>query len=463
MPRPVVIRLRDLRAASRATRTAARSRAAPCSPATAGPASTAARARTSPSTTSSRAPRAAPRPGRTSSPRARRATGARATTCPPRPTCTRAGSRARRSPHVFIHVASPTIPAAWRQWLPARAPGRRGLSGLARPSRRLAAPAAGRGRRARRRDAVREPVAGQPSARPRRRARARAAPLVAPGLGGPRPDLDRRPRGARARAAGRHGGAGARAARPIPTRRARRRRALITRVPGAAFHGRPPVGPLSAPWRTIHAVDPPASRATGATTSPSASPCRPGRERPRVGSARSRGLPAADPLERHPPRLRPATRCGGRGAHGVVDWTTLARRRVTLGTCAGTWPRPAARADAAPGRARPDYDASPRDVTPELDASTQQSCAPGARGAASTSASGPDDEGRDSGPPSHEPDWIKDRHAEHCAGGPIPACRSGGGPVWIPLVRLQPSDLAAGHLQGPARTRLPIRTTSFLW
>jgi 5-methylcytosine-specific restriction endonuclease McrA len=23
------------------------------------------------------------------------------------------------SPHVFIHVASPTIPAAWRQWLPA--------------------------------------------------------------------------------------------------------------------------------------------------------------------------------------------------------------------------------------------------------------------------------------------------------------------------------------------------------
>lgn len=22
------------------------------------------------------------------------------------------------SPHVFIHVASPTIPAAWRQWLP---------------------------------------------------------------------------------------------------------------------------------------------------------------------------------------------------------------------------------------------------------------------------------------------------------------------------------------------------------
>ena len=25
------------------------------------------------------------------------------------------------SPHVFIHVASPTIPAAWRQWLPAAA------------------------------------------------------------------------------------------------------------------------------------------------------------------------------------------------------------------------------------------------------------------------------------------------------------------------------------------------------
>jgi hypothetical protein len=22
------------------------------------------------------------------------------------------------SPHVFIHVASPRIPAAWRQWLP---------------------------------------------------------------------------------------------------------------------------------------------------------------------------------------------------------------------------------------------------------------------------------------------------------------------------------------------------------
>jgi 5-methylcytosine-specific restriction endonuclease McrA len=35
----------------------------------------------------------------------------------------RAGMHPRRkpsapSPHVFIHVASPTIPAAWRQWLP---------------------------------------------------------------------------------------------------------------------------------------------------------------------------------------------------------------------------------------------------------------------------------------------------------------------------------------------------------
>jgi hypothetical protein len=48
-----------------------------------------------------------------------RATGARATTCP-----SRANMHPRRqptapSPHVFIHVASPTIPAAWRQWLPA--------------------------------------------------------------------------------------------------------------------------------------------------------------------------------------------------------------------------------------------------------------------------------------------------------------------------------------------------------
>ena len=30
----------------------------------------------------------------------------------------RAARRARRSPQVFIHVASPTIPAAWKQWLP---------------------------------------------------------------------------------------------------------------------------------------------------------------------------------------------------------------------------------------------------------------------------------------------------------------------------------------------------------
>ena len=35
----------------------------------------------------------------------------------------RAGMHLRRkpaapSPHIFIHVASPTIPAAWRQWLP---------------------------------------------------------------------------------------------------------------------------------------------------------------------------------------------------------------------------------------------------------------------------------------------------------------------------------------------------------
>ena len=39
----------------------------------------------------------------------------------------RAGMRPRRvpkapSPHVFIRVASPTIPAAWRQWLPDAAP-----------------------------------------------------------------------------------------------------------------------------------------------------------------------------------------------------------------------------------------------------------------------------------------------------------------------------------------------------
>ena len=27
------------------------------------------------------------------------------------------------SPHVFIHVASPTIPTAWRAWLPVAAAG----------------------------------------------------------------------------------------------------------------------------------------------------------------------------------------------------------------------------------------------------------------------------------------------------------------------------------------------------
>ena len=48
------------------------------------------------------------------------------------------------------------------------------------------------------------------------------------------------------------------------------------------------------------------------------------------------------------------------------------------------------------------------------------------------------------------------------AGGPAPAAVTGGGPVGF-AKRIQPSDLAAGHLQGPARTVTHVRTTSFLW
>ena len=55
---------------------------------------------------------------RTSSLRARRATAARATRSRVRSGC---GSQATTDPepHVFIHVASPTIPAAWRAYLAA--------------------------------------------------------------------------------------------------------------------------------------------------------------------------------------------------------------------------------------------------------------------------------------------------------------------------------------------------------
>ena len=66
-----------------------------------------------------RAPRAARRAGRTSSPPARRATAARATRCPARSACTSRREPRTPSPHVFIQVASPTIPAAWRTYLAA--------------------------------------------------------------------------------------------------------------------------------------------------------------------------------------------------------------------------------------------------------------------------------------------------------------------------------------------------------
>src|SRR5205823_5764385 len=57
--------------------------------------------------------------------------------------------------------------------------------------------------------------------------------------------------------------------------------------------------------------------------------------------------------------------------------------------------------------------------------------------------------------PRKQHDWIKDRTAyDTGAGGTRSGMPSDGGPGWIPLARLQPSDLlAAGHLQGPARTR----------
>ena len=57
------------------------------------------------------------RRGTTSSPAARRATGARATGCRSRRTwCPRARPKAP-SPTIFIHVAAPTIPPAWEQYL----------------------------------------------------------------------------------------------------------------------------------------------------------------------------------------------------------------------------------------------------------------------------------------------------------------------------------------------------------
>ena len=81
-------------------------------------ASTAARARASPSTTSSRARRAAARTGRTSSPRARRATAARATGCPHQVDMhPRAKPRMPQPATSSSTSPSPTIPAAWRQYL----------------------------------------------------------------------------------------------------------------------------------------------------------------------------------------------------------------------------------------------------------------------------------------------------------------------------------------------------------
>ena len=58
------------------------------------------------------------RAGRTSSPPARRATAARATACRARRACTRAARPRTPRAEIFIHVASPTIPAAWLQYLP---------------------------------------------------------------------------------------------------------------------------------------------------------------------------------------------------------------------------------------------------------------------------------------------------------------------------------------------------------
>ena len=50
------------------------------------------------------------------------------------------------------------------------------------------------------------------------------------------------------------------------------------------------------------------------------------------------------------------------------------------------------------------------------------------------------------------------------AGGTSSGIGDGGAPVWIPLdAGPAPAGLAAGHLQGPARTVTQLRTTPFLW
>jgi hypothetical protein len=58
--------------------------------------------------------------------------------------------------------------------------------------------------------------------------------------------------------------------------------------------------------------------------------------------------------------------------------------------------------------------------------------------------------------------------AFRAAGGTNPGTDEAGVSVWIPLAypaegAEAPFRLAAGHLQGPARTVTQLRTTPFLW
>ena len=62
---------------------------------------------------------AASRSGRTSSPPAHHATAAREIACRGRSRCTRPTGPRAPGPTVFIRIASPTIPPAWHQYLPA--------------------------------------------------------------------------------------------------------------------------------------------------------------------------------------------------------------------------------------------------------------------------------------------------------------------------------------------------------
>ena len=53
--------------------------------------------------------------------------------------------------------------------------------------------------------------------------------------------------------------------------------------------------------------------------------------------------------------------------------------------------------------------------------------------------------------------------AQSAAGGTSPGTDEAGVSVWIPLAYPAAGRLAAGHLQGPARTVTQLRTTPFLW